>query len=138
MKKEVRKCAVCGKKFTPKTANALVCSDKCYKARKAELDKKRKSAKKVEKVEKKAEKPAVKKVAKKPLKAKAVEKITLPKKEPAKSAKKTSGAPKLPKGCNTFVSIKAGDEFKVVTLALYVAFQALGRLIKNGAFKPCK
>lgn len=40
-KKETRICAVCGKKFTPKTANAKVCSEKCRKAWKAKLDKNR-------------------------------------------------------------------------------------------------
>lgn len=43
-KKETRICAVCGKKFTPKTANAKVCSEKCRKAWKAKRDKKRYSA----------------------------------------------------------------------------------------------
>lgn len=40
-KKETRVCAVCGKKFTPKTANAKVCSEECRKAWKAKRDKKR-------------------------------------------------------------------------------------------------
>lgn len=40
-KKETRVCAVCGKKFTPNTANAKVCSEKCRKAWKAKRDKKR-------------------------------------------------------------------------------------------------
>lgn len=42
-KKETRICAVCGKKFTPKTANAKVCSEECRKAWKAKRDKKRHS-----------------------------------------------------------------------------------------------
>jgi predicted nucleic acid-binding Zn ribbon protein len=40
-KKETRICAVCGKKFTPKVANAKVCSEECRKAWKAKRDKKR-------------------------------------------------------------------------------------------------
>lgn len=42
-KKETRVCAVCKKKFTPKTANAKVCSEKCHKAWKAKRDKNRHS-----------------------------------------------------------------------------------------------
>lgn len=75
MKKEIRKCAVCGKKFTPKVANALTCSKKCYKVRKAVADKARKakkpedlpvsrSVKEVKKVAKVEKKPAVKKTVK--------------------------------------------------------------------------
>lgn len=140
----MRKCAVCGKKFTPKTANALVCGDKCYKKRKADLDKKRKCAKKADKpVAKKADKP-VKAKAKKPLKANAVEKIVLPKKAETKTAKKPVKklakkpvVPALPDGCDTMVDIKAGNDFKVCTLALFIAFEAIGRLIKGGKIKPC-
>lgn len=47
MKKEKRECVVCGKKFTPKTANAKYCSEKCYKKQKAILDKSRKEKAKV-------------------------------------------------------------------------------------------
>lgn len=35
-----RKCAVCGKEFSPKVHNATVCSDKCRKARKSKAVKK--------------------------------------------------------------------------------------------------
>lgn len=73
MKKEMRKCAVCGKKFTPKSANAVYCSDKCYKAAKAARDKARKHTKKV------AEKPA-----KKVVKGKCVAKFNLAAKKPVK------------------------------------------------------
>lgn len=140
MKKEMRKCAVCGKKFIPKTANALVCGDKCYKKRKADLDKKRKCAKKADKpVAKKVDKP-VKVKGEKPFKANAVEKIVLPKKAKIKTVKKPAKkpvVPALPKGCDTMVDIKAGNDFKVCTIALFIAFEAIGRLIKGGKIKPC-
>lgn len=35
-----RKCSVCGKEFSPKVHNAIVCSDKCRKARKSKAVKK--------------------------------------------------------------------------------------------------
>lgn len=61
MKKEKRECVVCGKKFTPKTANAKYCSEKCYKKQKAILDKNRKEkSKKIEKPLKKNEKKVAK------------------------------------------------------------------------------
>lgn len=61
MKKEKRECVVCGKKFTPKTANAKYCSEKCYKKQKAILDKNRKEkSKKVENPLKKNEKKVAK------------------------------------------------------------------------------
>lgn len=73
MKKEKRECVVCGKKFTPKTANAKYCSTKCYKKQKATLDKSRKEkSKKVvdasKKVEKKVAKVETKEVVKLPKK----------------------------------------------------------------------
>lgn len=59
---EKRECAICGKKFTPKTANALVCGDKCRKALKQKSRKTHKpQAKCVEKI--KIGKPQVKKPA---------------------------------------------------------------------------
>ena len=59
-KVEKRECAICGKKFTPKTANALVCGDKCRKALKQKNRKTHKpQAKCVEKI--KIGKPQVKK-----------------------------------------------------------------------------
>lgn len=64
MKKEVRKCDVCGKKFTPKSANAAYCSEKCYKVAKAKKDKARKAAKKLAKVLPKPAKKSTKKVVK--------------------------------------------------------------------------
>lgn len=57
---EKRECAICGKKFTPKTANALVCGDKCRKALKQKNRKAHKpQAKCVEKI--KIGKPQAKK-----------------------------------------------------------------------------
>lgn len=89
MSKEVRKCAVCGKKFTPKSANAAYCSDKCYKIAKAKRSKSRKAAikdslkdaKKIasKTVVKPSAKPAVKKPVKKVVKAVCKEKIAIPK-----------------------------------------------------------
>lgn len=59
-KVEKRECAICGKKFTPKTANALVCGDKCRKALKQKNRKTHEpQAKCVEKI--KIGKPQVKK-----------------------------------------------------------------------------
>lgn len=60
MKKEKRECVVCGKKFTPKTANSKYCSEKCYKKQKAILDKSRKEKAKVNKPLVKSKKKAVK------------------------------------------------------------------------------
>lgn len=127
MKKEMRKCAVCGKKFTPKTANAVTCGEKCYKARKAKLDK----ARKVKKAEAKPE-------VKKPVKAKAIEKIALP--APKKVSKPAKG-----KACkckcdkkgktkkpSTVVNITGSNPFEVVTIAFYIAVKTLGGLIKDG------
>lgn len=130
MKKEMRKCAVCGKKFAPKTANAVTCGEKCYKVRKAKLDKIRKA--------KKAEaKPAVKES----VKAKAVEKIALP--APKKVAKLAKG--KACKGkCDktvkakkpsTVINITGRNPFEVVSIALYIALRTIGGLIKEGNLK---
>lgn len=135
MKKEMRKCAVCGKKFTPKTANAVTCGEKCYKVRKAKLDKVRHSSKKGD-----AKKPE----AKKPVKAKAVEKIALP--APKKVAKPTKVVkPAKGKVCkckcdkkgkaekpSTVVNITGSNPFEVVTIAFYIAVKTLGGLIKDG------
>jgi predicted nucleic acid-binding Zn ribbon protein len=131
MTKETRKCVVCGKKFTPKVANQLTCSDKCKKINKAKHDKVRKA--KLCK-EKKPVAPAVKKVAcakggKKPVakavSGKAVEKIVLPKKPTAK---------KLPKNPNvdTIISVKNGNPFKVFFLATLVRERAKREILKNG------
>jgi len=77
MKKEVRKCAVHGKKFTPKSANAAYCSEKCYKIAKAKKDKASKDAinGSLKDAKKIADKPVVKKQAKKVVKAVCKEKI---------------------------------------------------------------
>lgn len=77
MKKEKRECVVCGKKFTPKTANAKYCSEKCYKKQKAILDKNRKAK------DKKVEKP-LKKADKKVSKVESKEVVKLPKKPTVK------------------------------------------------------
>lgn len=70
-KVEKRECAICGKKFTPKTANALVCGDKCRKALKQKNRKTHKpQAKCVEKI--KIGKPQAKKLAPKAVRAKDV------------------------------------------------------------------
>lgn len=70
-KVEKRECAICGKKFTPKTANALVCGDKCRKALKQKNRKPHKpQAKCVEKI--KIGKPQVKKSTPKTVRAKDV------------------------------------------------------------------
>lgn len=128
MNKTMRKCVVCGKKFAPKSANAITCSEKCYKVRKAASDKARKAAKKTAvKTEVKAEankeekKPVAKKVAKKSrpkaIKGKATEKI------------------KLPSGCDTVVRVEGKDNFKVVALAFAIAMSALGRIIRSNKIK---
>ena len=72
MKAEAKKCAVCGKKFTPKVVNSKCCSDKCRKEAKRQRDAARKPA------EKKTAKPDKRVVGK------AVEKIELPKKHETK------------------------------------------------------
>lgn len=93
MKAEVKKCAVCGKKFTPKVVNSKCCSDNCRKEAKRQRDADRNSAKKTEANEpKRAEdkastkKNAVKKTVKKVV-GKAVEKIALPKGEAVETVK---------------------------------------------------
>lgn len=116
-KVEKRECAVCSKKFTPKTANSKTCSQKCYKVRKAELDKVRKAnAKKAKKAEKTA------------IKGKSVEKINLTseKKCPKKCEKKV---------IKTKVAIE-GDAFEVIATSLFIMLDALGKLIKGGTIRP--
>lgn len=76
MKKEKRECVVCGKKFTPKTANSKYCSEKCYKKQKAILDKTRKEKAKVNE-------PLVKS-KKKSVKVESKEVVKLPKKPTVK------------------------------------------------------
>lgn len=116
-KVEKRECAVCSKKFTPKTANSKTCSQKCYKVRKAELDKARKAnAKKANE----ARKPAIK--------GKSVEKINLAseKKCPKKREKKVVG---------TKVAI-SGDAFEVIATSLFIMLSTLHQLIEKGTIRP--
>lgn len=128
MNKTMRKCAVCGKKFAPKSANAITCSEKCYKARKAANDKARKAAKKAAaKTEVKAE---AKKEAKKPV-AKKIEKKLRPKVIKGNATEKI----KLPDGCDTVVRIEGKDDFKIVALAFTIAMSALGRIISGNKIK---
>lgn len=128
MNKTMRKCAVCGKKFAPKSANAITCSEKCYKARKAANDKARNAAKKAAaKTEVKAE---AKKEAKKPV-AKKIEKKLRPKVIKGKATEKI----KLPDGCDTVVRIEGKDDFKIVALAFTIAMSALGRIISGNKIK---
>lgn len=80
MKAEAKKCAVCGKKFTPKVVNSKCCSDKCRKEARKMRDAARHGTDK--KAVKATKHEALKPVAKKPVKkvaGKAVEKISLPK-----------------------------------------------------------
>lgn len=86
MKAEAKKCAVCGKMFTPKVVNSKCCSDKCRKEAKRQRDASRNSAKKTESdapTKKNSVKKAVKKVV-----GKAVEKIALPKGEAVETVKR--------------------------------------------------
>lgn len=120
-KVEKRECAVCSKKFTPKTANAKTCSQKCHKVRKAELDKARKAnAKKA----KEAEKPAIK--------GKSVEKINLApeKKCPKKCLKKCEK-----KTVKTRVAV-SGDAFEVIATSLFIMLNALRQLVEKGTIRP--
>jgi hypothetical protein len=115
---------MCGKKFAPKSANAITCSEKCYKARKAANDKARKATKKA--AVKTEEKPEVKKEAKKP-----VAKKSCPKAIKGKATEKI----KLPNGCDTVVRVEGKDDFKVVALSLAIALSALGRIISGNKIK---
>lgn len=137
MNKTMRKCVVCGKKFAPKSANAITCSEKCYKARKAANDKARKATKKA--VVKTEEKPEVKKEAKKPALKKEVKKVSVKKVEKKSCPKSIKGKAtekiKLPNGCDTVVRVEGKDDFKVVALAFAIAMSALGRIISGNKIK---
>jgi hypothetical protein len=116
-KVEKRECAVCSKKFTPKTANAKTCSQKCHKARKAELDKARRANTKKAKV---AEKPAIK--------GKSVEKINLaPEKKCLKKCEN--------KVVKTSVAI-SGDAFEVIATSLFIMLNTLRQLVEKGSIRP--
>ena len=111
-KTAVRKCAICGKKFTPKSANTLYCSKKCYKIGKAAKNKASKAAKKA--------------VAKKPCKC--VEKISLAK----KPTNKKVATKKLNTKIDTIISVKNGNPFKVFFLATMVRDRAMREIVKGG------
>lgn len=104
----VRKCAICGKKFTPKSANALYCSKKCYKVGK--------------KAKNKASKAAKKSSAKKPCKC--VEKIALAKKPVAKPT-----AQKKPCKCAKKVEVKVQNPYRAFFVACMVAADALHDIV---------
>lgn len=108
---EMRKCVICGKKFTPKTANASVCGDKCRKALKAKHDKARK-----------AKKPVA-------VKGKAVEKIALPKKEAKKPVTKVAQkktVKKVEKRPEAAIRICGDNPFKIAVLAFIGFLKAVG------------
>lgn len=120
-KVEKRECAVCKKKFTPKTANAKTCSQKCHKARKAELDKARRAnAKKV----KEAKKPAIK--------GKSVEKINLVSEKKCTKKREKKCEKKV---VNTKVAI-TGDAFEVIATSLFIMLDALRKLVEKGTIRP--
>lgn len=150
MKKETRKCVVCGKKFTPKVANQLTCSDKCKKINKAKHDKARKSrvskptkdaptsvkktacpapVKKGDEFKANGKKFVCVKGGKKPVakavSGKAVEKIALPKKPTVKKL------PKNPK-VDTLITVKNGNPFKVFFLATLVREKAKREILTKG------
>lgn len=100
----MRKCVICGKKFTPKTANAVVCSDKCRKANKRRVEKLRKA--KVAKA--KAKKPVLK------------EKIVLPKKPVAKKTAKVEA-----RKFDTIISVSSKNPFKLAVLSAIICANAL-------------
>lgn len=140
MKKEKRKCVVCGKKFTPKTANAKYCSEKCYKKQKAILDKSRKEKAKVNK-------PLVK-CEKKVAKVESKEVVKLPKK-PAVKVKVVSVKPKevlIHKGDNVhFVDFPAERILKFGMKLVKMALETIHELeekksceCKDSKKKPCK
>lgn len=119
-KVETRKCAVCGKKFTPKTANASVCSDKCRKAHEAERSRARREAKKS---------------AKGASKHTLVEKVVLPKKPVAakkcdKKCKHECAKPN--RAIDTIISVQNGNPFKVFLLATLICERALREIMKSG------
>lgn len=115
-KVETRKCVVCGKKFSPKTANASVCSDKCRKAHDAERCRARREAKKS---------------AKSASKHTLVEKVVLPKK-PVAAKKCDKKCAKPNRAVDTIVSVQNGNPFKVFLLATLICERALREIMKSG------
>ena len=101
-KVEARICAVCGKKFTPKTANQRYCSAKCKTAMK----------RKIERAKREADanrKNGVTAVVK--------EKVVLPKKPTNKSEAQN---PKKPVADKTTVEVRPCDPYKAIALAFIV------------------
>lgn len=140
MKKEKRECVVCGKKFTPKTANAKYCSEKCYKKQKAILDKTRKGKAKVNKPLVKSEKMVAKVESK--------EVVKLPKK-PAVKVKVVNIKPKevlIHKGDNVrFVDFPAERILKFGMKLVKMALETMHEMeekksceCKGSKKKPCK
>lgn len=107
----MRKCVICGKKFTPKTANAVVCSDKCRKANKRRVEKLRKA---------KSEKPKVKKPETDKKKVPLKEKIVLPKKPVAKKTAKVEA-----RKFDTIISVSSKNPFKLAVLSAIICANAL-------------
>ena len=107
-KVEARICAVCGKKFTPKTANQRYCSAKCKTAMK----------RKVEQEKREAKKNGVKAVVK--------EKVVLPKKPTKKAEAPKPGNPVTDK---TTVEIHPLDAYKTIAFAFIVMMQAARKII---------
>lgn len=107
---EMRKCVICGKKFTPKTANASVCGDKCRKALKAKRNKTYK-----------AKKPAK-------IEGKAIEKIALPKKaikKPVKKVMPKKPVKKVEKCPEAAIRICGDNPFKIAVLAFIGFLKAI-------------
>lgn len=130
MKKEKRECVVCGKKFTPKTANSKYCGEKCYKKQKAILDKSRKAKAKVNELLVKSKKKAVKVESK--------EVVKLPKK-PAVKVNVVSIKPKevlIHKGDNVrFVDFPAE---RILNFGMKLVKMALEAMHESEEKKSCE
>ena len=112
-KVEARICAVCGKKFTPKTANQRYCSAKCKTAMK----------RKIERAKREADanrKNGVTAVVK--------EKVVLPKKPTNKSE---DPKPKKPGAGKTTVEIRPCDPLKAIALAFIVMMMEARKIISE-------
>lgn len=105
---ETRKCEVCGKKFTPNTANQRYCSAKCKAAMK----------RKVEQEKREAKKNGVKAVVK--------EKVVLPKKP---TNKVEAPKPKKPVADKATVEIRSCDPYKNIVLAFIVMMTEARKII---------
>ena len=108
---ETRKCEVCGKKFTPKTANQRYCSAKCKTVMK----------RKIERAKREADanrKNGVTAVVK--------EKVVLPKKP---TNKDEASKPKKPVADKTTVEIRPCDPYKAIALAFIVMMTEAHKII---------